>query len=302
MAPHMELNENASEKVRYDLPQYPFSISRSLLSQYPDFSAPNHWHDDLELIAVLSGEMEYNVNGRIYLLKKGQGILVNAGQMHFGFSRQKKECDFICILLHPALLCPLPSFKQDFVDPVLRSPGLSYLLLKPEIPWEKAVYDKILYLYDIRKEKTAPLKILAVFAGIWELLYENISAGQYPADKSPAENRDLAIAKDMARFIRENYMEKLSLADIAAAGAVGQSKCCKLFARFFFQSPAVYLTRHRLSKSMELLLHTDLPVIEIALSVGFGSASYYTETFRKWMGKTPSQFRKENSSAAEAGL
>ena len=302
MAPHMELNENASEKVRYDLPQYPFSISRSLLSQYPDFSAPNHWHDDLELIAVLSGEMEYNVNGRIYLLKKEQGILVNAGQMHFGFSRQKKECDFICILLHPALLCPLPSFKQDFVDPVLRSPGLSYLLLKPEIPWEKAVYDKILYLYDIRKEKTAPLKILAVFAGIWELLYENISAGQYPADKSLAKNRDLAIAKDMARFIRENYMEKLSLADIAAAGAVGQSKCCKLFARFFFQSPAVYLTRHRLGKSMELLLHTDLPVIEIALSVGFGSASYYTETFRKWMGKTPSQFRKENSSGTEAGL
>lgn len=146
------------------------------------------------------------------------------------------------------------------------------------------------------------MKILAVFAGIWELLYENISAGQYPADKSPAENRDLAIAKDMARFIRENYMEKLSLADIAAAGAVGQSKCCKLFARFFFQSPAVYLTRHRLSKSMELLLHTDLPVIEIALSVGFGSASYYTETFRKWMGKTPSQFRKENSSGTEAGL
>ena len=96
----------------------------------------------------------------------------------------------------------------------------------------------------------------------------------------------------MARFIQENYMEKISLADIAAAGAVGQSKCCKLFARFFFQSPTMYLTQHRLSKSMELLLNTDLPIIEIALSVGFGSASYYAETFRKWMGKTPSEFRK----------
>ena len=97
----------------------------------------------------------------------------------------------------------------------------------------------------------------------------------------------------MAEFIQKNYMEKLSLADIAASGAVGQSKCCKLFARFFFQSPTMYLTQHRLTKSMELLLNTDLPVIEIALSVGFGSASYYTETFRKWIGKTPSEFRKE---------
>ena len=292
----MELNKNNSEKVCYDIPQYPVYIRRGLLSQYLNYSAPNHWHDDIELIAVLSGEIEYNVNGELLKLKKGQGLLVNAGQMHFGFSQQKKECDFICILLHPILLCPLPSFERDFMNPVLHNPGLPYLLLKPEILWEKEIYDKILYLYDIRKEKTAPLKTLASFARIWELLCENISADQNPAEKSIQKNRDLSIVKDMARFIQENYMEKISLADIAAAGAVGQSKCCKLFARFFFQSPTMYLTQQRLTKSMELLLNTDLPIIEIALSVGFGSASYYTETFRKWMGKTPSEFRKGNFS------
>lgn len=292
----MELNENYSEKICYDIPQYPAYIRRGLLSQYPNYSAPNHWHDDIELIAVLSGEMEYSVNGELLELKKGQGLLVNAGQMHFGFSQEKKECDFICVLLHPILLCPLPSFERDFVNPVIQNKGLPYLLLKPETSWEKEIYDKILYLYDIRKEKTAPLKILGGFARIWELLCENISADKSPAGKNIQENRDLSIVKDMARFIQENYMEKISLADIASAGAVGQSKCCKLFARFFFQSPTMYLTQHRLTKSIELLLNTDLPIIEIALSVGFGSASYYTETFRKWMGKTPSQFRKEKFS------
>ena len=240
--------------------------------------------------------MEYSVNGELLELKKGQGLLVNAGQMHFGFSHQKKECDFICVLLHPVLLCPLPSYERDFVNPVIHNKGLPYLLLKPEIPWEKDIYDKILYLYDIRKEKTAPLKILAAFARIWELLCENISADKNPAEKNMQENRDLVIVKNMARFIQKNYMEKISLADIAAAGAVGQSKCCKLFARFFFQSPTMYLTQHRLTKSMELLLNTDLPIIEIALSAGFSSASYYTETFRKWMGKTPTQFRKAKAS------
>ncbi len=240
--------------------------------------------------------MEYSVNGELLKLKKGQGLLVNAGQMHFGFSHQKKECDFICVLLHPVLLCPLPSYERDFVNPVIHNKGLPYFLLKPDIPWEKDIYDKILYLYDIRKEKTAPLKILAAFARIWELLCENISADKNPAEKKIQENRDLLIVKNMVRFIQKNYMEKISLADIAAAGAVGQSKCCKLFARFFFQSPTMYLTQHRLTKSMELLLNTDLPVIEIALSTGFNSASYYTETFRKWMGKTPTQLRKAKAS------
>ena len=140
------------------------------------------------------------------------------------------------------------------------------------------------------------MKILAAFARIWELICENISADKNPAEKNIQENRDLVIVKNMARFIQKNYMEKISLADIAASGAVGQSKCCKLFARFFFQSPTMYLTQHRLTKSMELLLNTDLPIIEIALSAGFISASYYTETFRKWMGKTPSEFRKSRIS------
>lgn len=288
----MELNENYSEKICYDIPQYPAYIRRGLLSQYPNYSAPNHWHDDIELIAVLSGEMEYSVNGELLKLQKSQGLLVNAGQMHFGFSHEKKECDFICVLLHPVLLCPLPSIEQDFVKPLIQNQNLPYILLQPEIPWKKNIYDKILYLYNIRKEKTAPLKILAAFAQIWELLCENISADKRPAGKNIQENRDLSIVKDMAQFIQKNYTEKISLADIAASGAVGQSKCCKLFSQFFFQSPVMYLTQHRLTKSIELLLNTDLPITEIALSVGFGSASYYTETFRKWMGKTPSEFRK----------
>ena len=289
----MELNENNLEKVCYDIPHYPVYIRRGLLSHYLNYSAPNHWHDDIELIAVLSDEMEYSVNGEILALKKGQGLLVNAGQMHFGFSRKKTECDFICILLHPMLLSPLPSFEQDFILPVIRNQNFPYLFLHEETSWERAIYEKALYLYNIRKEKTAPLKILAGFAEIWELLYENISVDKDRNKNNIHENQDLNIVKKMAEFINNNYMEKLSLADIAAAGAVGQSKCCKLFARFFFQTPTMYLTQHRLTKSMELLLNTDLPVIEIALSVGFGSASYYTETFRKWIGKTPSEFRKE---------
>ena len=43
---------------------------------------------------------------------------------------------------------------------------------------------------------------------------------------------------------------------------------------------------------MELLLDTDMSVTEIALSTGFGSASYYAETFRRKLGKSPKEYRK----------
>lgn len=152
----MELNENNSEKVCYDIPHYPIYIRRGLLSHYLNYSAPNHWHDDIELIAVLSGEMEYSVNGEILALKKGQGLLVNAGQMHFGFSRKKTECDFICILLHPMLLSPLPSFEQDFILPVIRNQNFPYLFLHEETSWERAIYEKPFTSTISAKKKQLP--------------------------------------------------------------------------------------------------------------------------------------------------
>lgn len=98
----------------------------------------------------------------------------------------------------------------------------------------------------------------------------------------------------MIGFIQQNHTVKITLADIAASGAVGQSKCCKIFAKYIGYTPNAYLTQYRLDKSTELLKNTDMPVMEIAHAVGFNGSSYYAEAFRKWSGKSPSAYRKEN--------
>ena len=74
----MELKDDRSEKVHYDKPGYPIYIRNGRLSYYPNYAAPNHWHDDIELIMILAGEMKYNVNGEIINLSSGNGIFVNA--------------------------------------------------------------------------------------------------------------------------------------------------------------------------------------------------------------------------------
>ena len=81
--------------------------------------------------------------------------------------------------------------------------------------------------------------------------------------------------------------------DIAASGAVGQSKCCKLFSSYLHQTPNEYLTAYRLNKGCELLCNTDRTVVEIALEVGFSGASYFAEIFRKVFGQSPTEYRHE---------
>lgn len=286
----IELKDDRSEKVHYDKSDYPIYIRRGQLSHYPNYAAPNHWHDDIELIAILAGEMKYNVNGEIINLLSGNGILINARQMHFGFSDIRSECDFICILLHPTLLCSAPSYENDFILPVIRNNAMPYVLLDTNTTWQKRILEQIHFMYTRKYRKTAPLDVQSAFSAIWSLLYENIPPNNNTI--SPQSN-DLKITKNMVGFIQKYYAHKISLMDIAASGAVGQNKCCKLFTKYFNQTPNVYLTQYRLNKSLELLRYTDLSIIEIALSVGFSGASYYAETFRKWFGMSPTKFRNE---------
>lgn len=285
----MEVKDDRSEKIRYDYADYPIYIRKGLLSSYPNYAAPVHWHDDIELIAVLSGEMQYNVNGEVIVLKENEGIIVNARQLHFGFSEERKECDFICILLHPLMLCTTSAYERDFVLPVLHNRNAAFVKLNKEIVWQKEILEDIERLYSIKNEKSAPIKVQTMFLNIWIRLYENITH----ENRSEMQNADLSILKNMIGFIQQNYAVKISLADIAASGAVGQSKCCKLFAKYIGQTPNMYLTQYRLDKSAKLLKNTDMTVTEIAHAVGFNGSSYYAEAFRKWYKKSPTEYKNE---------
>lgn len=288
----IELNDDYSEKIHYNYPDYPIYTYRGILSHYPNYTAPNHWHNDIEFIAVLSGEMQYNINGETLLLQSGEGIVINAGQMHFGFSDTKSECDFICVLLHPMLLCSTPSFERSFVLPFIRNSKIPFIHLRQDIIWQHEIYTQITVIHSSKDFKTAPLKIMSSFSEIWSLLYENMPT-DYTEGVNTRQNFNLTIMKNMVGFIQKYYTKKISLADIAASGAVGQSKCCKLFSEYFSQTPNMYLNQYRLNKSIELLQTTDLSITEIALCVGFSNASYYAEIFRKWLNKSPTEFRRE---------
>lgn len=291
MTARIELKDDRSEKIHYNISGYPVYIRSGLLSRYPGYAAPNHWHNDIELIAVLSGQMNYNVNGVVVSLQGGSGIFINSGQMHFGFSDTRSECEFICILLHPMLLCAASSCEHDFILPVIRNSTAPFALLDSDIIWQQKILEQIHFMYENKDRKTAPLKILSAFSEVWSLLYDHL-----PPDHTASclQSSDLTVTKNMVGFIQKNYARKISLADIASSGAVGQSKCCRLFAKYFSQTPNAYLNQYRLNKSMELLRDTDLSITEIALSAGFGGASYYAETFRKWVGKSPTAFRRDS--------
>lgn len=109
----LQLKDDQSEIVHYDFEDYPIYIKKSLLSSYHHFKAPIHWHNDIEFIAVLKGRMDYYINGDMLTLRQNEGLFINSRQLHYGFSKPKEECEFLCILIHPLYFVKYIHLNKD---------------------------------------------------------------------------------------------------------------------------------------------------------------------------------------------
>lgn len=286
----IDIRNDRSENVKYDYPDFSVYIRRGLLSTFPNYTADSHWHDDIELIAILSGQMQYHVNGENVLLREGEGILVNARQFHYGFSQTQSECDYICILFHPLLLCTTESFQAKFVAPILSS-GISYLQLLPSVSWHNNILQHIRSIYLNANAASSPLFIQGQLLLLWNEVIANtkITASQDSGDHS------LTTIKSMTAYIHQNYKNRMTLSQIAAAGHVSKRTCGMLFLKYLNRTPIDYLNNYRLRKGIELMKTSDMTMTQIGLEVGFSGASYFSETFRKHFGQSPTAYKRHIS-------
>ncbi len=289
----LDRRTDGSEKVKYDYDGYYSYIRKGLLSVWPNYSADSHWHDDLEFISVLSGYMDYNVNGEIIRLNAGQGIIVNARQLHFGFSAERRDCEFICILLHPLLLCTSQYIDREFVSPLLSDSSIPYIFLDKNTEWQKQILADIDEMCSRKDKANAPLYIQNLFYHIWLLLTENALKEK----RIKRKDRNLSVLKDMLSFIQKNYANKVTLEEIAKSGNVSKSTCLAIFKKYLQDTPTNYLIGYRLKKASALLKETDLSVSEIAFEVGFQGTSYFAEAFRKNFGCSPGKYKSAQQKA-----
>ena len=100
------------------------------------------------------------------------------------------------------------------------------------------------------------------------------------------------IITQVVSFIRNNYMHKLTLADVAAHIFLSPSYLSKIFKEEMQTSFNGYLSEVRIEKSKILLLSNDLSIVEVSELVGFVDQSYFNKVFKKQTGMTPKKYRE----------
>lgn len=93
-------------------------------------------------------------------------------------------------------------------------------------------------------------------------------------------------------FIKKNYMNRLTIEDIAAHVHFSPSYLSRIFKAEFNISLNAYLNQVRIGKSKALLLTDDIPLSQIPMLVGYEDQSYFSKVFKKLTGTTPGRFRE----------
>src|SRR6202043_2334737 len=130
----------------------------------------------------------------------------------------------------------------------------------------------------------AMLRFLSIFAQ-----HLSILSNQLVESRVQEESANRARTR---QFIEKQQAEPLSLGRVSHAANISRHYFCKMFKKATGMNFIDYLSRVRIEKSKTLLLTPNSRISEAAFACGFQSMTNFNRTFKRIVGRSPTQFRE----------
>lgn len=247
-----------------------------------------HWHNNLELLMVLSGICDFSVNGETYPLAEGDLILTNGKTMHS--CSMKENCIYILCHIN---LSELPLFQkrihQEFTVNSVKYPHpgkynrLRFLMCK---------------LIKVQSQNDANCGTMSVIYDILSELIMNFHTTK--GETSPQSTSKHAKRQtEILEYIMEHYQEGLTLQSVAEAHFLSVPYLSSFFKKNIGITFTEYYNNLRMHYAMDDLLTTDLSIEDIAHQNGFPDSRTFLRLFKEKYQMLPSVFRKKNRCNSE---
>jgi transcriptional regulator GlxA family with amidase domain len=102
------------------------------------------------------------------------------------------------------------------------------------------------------------------------------------------------------QMMEGNIEDPMSPADLAEEVGMSTRQLERLFRRYLNRSPKRYYMELRLQKARNLLMQTDMSVINVALACGFASPSHFSKCYRAHYNTTP--YRERGTQGGGTGV
>ncbi len=237
-----------------------------------------HWHEHIELLYILAGDMELLVGGEAIIATAGDLVVVNPNQIHTFTSL---GVSYYCILIYPEFFADIAPISQRIEALIKGDRRLSLLFdrMSREAEEGRVGADMII--------KACAYEIIACL--LREYGREPLSDEQLRREGVMRER-----ISEVCKYISLNYMKDISTRELAALCYLTESHFCRFFKRMVGKSAMQYINSFRIERAGVLLRESNLSVFEVAEEVGISNLNYFSRIFKKIKGKTPLEYRKDH--------
>lgn len=279
--------------TRYSLNSKPLKrIDAKLLyistSKYEgDWSSTLHSHYCSELFYVISGKGSFIVDDKQFTVVENDLVIVNPYIDHTETSLDSNPLEYIVLGI------------DELTFSLIDNPNTTYTVQN----YSKNSNNLYFYLNTMLKEmqeKQADHEIIC--QNLLEVFLFSISRSQ---DLLITRNSNKKMSKEcgvVKRYIDSYYSENITLENLATLTNMNKYYLVHAFKKYTGLSPINYLLEKRIQEAKSLLESADYSISEVASLIGFSSQSYFSQTFKKKLGKTPNEYRKIYKSSQEPNV
>lgn len=246
---------------------------------------PAHWHEHLELVYVIDGEMTAYSQDNAYELAWGDLFLANTSEIHYTHTH--------CGTRYCLLQIPPAHLKR--ITPEWKTLRFRKYIAHSDEPGSLSA--RIGFIFQSMRslqERKGQGDQLLLLSEVFQLLYllDTQAREEKTSDRLGENARDMERIKQAMEYIREHYREPLTLSDGAAFLSVTPEHFCRLFKKYTGQTFLSYLGHMRMTHFYEDLAGKDKITLLLDRH-GIRNYKVFLREFKKNYGRTPQQVRNQ---------
>ena len=254
-----------------------------------------HYHQEFELSFITEGSGSRIVGDSVEEFHPGDLIFIGPRIPHVWFSEAPvlnqhsgRTLESVYLLFNqeilPEGLTSLPEFEQ--VSRALKLSERGIRITGDTLNQVSRIMLQLPYLNSMKR--------LMLFYEIMNIIGESesftfLASADYIKTRFESTNKRV---KNVHEFLMLNYREEINLEEIAGIVHMAPASACRFFKSSTGLTIFEYLNKIKIDYACKLLLNTDLNIVNISYDCGFNNLSHFNKQFRKFLGQTPSQFRK----------
>ncbi len=254
----------------------------------------SHWHNYIELIFMLSGNVRIYLDGKLNIAEKGDLIIINSKEAHY-IETEDKNTEYIVIQFDPEILQMSSTvFTLKYIIP-FSGPEKKYPRLFRDEDKKQDIRTKVMQIYKEATQKPYAYE-LAIQGNIVMLFLDIVRVWHdYGIDiktDMAIKDKDIDWLNKAISYIDENYQQDISARDVSKICLMSYNYFTTRFKQLLGRSFSSHLSAVRLRHAEHALISTDKSITEIAYDCGFSSTSYFISMFSKCKSVTPQNYRK----------